>query len=164
MPHTNDHNPLVVAFLCTWCAYRAADLVGTTRRSYAASVRPVRVVCTGRVGPELILNALAAGADGVLVVGCHPGECHRTDGNLKAQRRVKLLRHLLSQVGIAPERVDVVWAAASEGGVLADAADRMADTVRRLGPLRSRPTAHGTFDIDALTTGGEAEISLVEHA
>lgn len=164
MPHTNDHNPLVVAFLCTWCAYRAADLVGTTRRSYAASVRPVRVVCTGRVGPELILNALAAGADGVLVVGCHPGECHRTDGNLKAQRRVKLLRHLLSQLGIAPERVDVVWAAASEGGVLADAADRMADTVRRLGPLRSRPTAGRTFDIDALTTGGEAVISLGEHA
>ena len=163
MPHSNDHDPLVVAFLCTWCAYRAADLVGTTRRSYAASVRPVRVVCSGRVGPELILSALAAGADAVLVVGCHPGECHRTDGNLKAQRRVKLLRHLVSQVGIEPERVDLVWAAASEGGVLADAADRMADTVRQLGHLRSRPTAGPPFRLDDLATGGEAPSGLDDH-
>ena len=131
-------NPLIVGFLCTWCAYRAADLVGTTRRPYTANLRPLRVVCTGRVGTELVMRTLAAGADGVLIVGCHPGECHRVDGNLKALRRVTLLRRVLAQVGVEEERVQLVWSAASEGGALAEAADRMAETLRRLGPLVRR--------------------------
>jgi F420-non-reducing hydrogenase iron-sulfur subunit len=126
---------VIVAFLCTWCAYRAADLIGTARRPYAANIRPIRVVCTGRVGPELILRALVAGADGVLVVGCHPGECHRVDGNLKALRRMTLLHELLSQRGVAAERVQLVWAGASEGVALADAADRISAAVERMGPL-----------------------------
>lgn len=130
--------PSIVAFFCTWCAYRAADLVGTTRRPYSPAIRPLRVVCSGRVGPELILKTLAAGADGVLVVGCHPGECHRTDGNLKTQRRIILLRRALEQIQVEPERVDLVWAAASEGGTVAEAADRLAATLTRLGPLRGR--------------------------
>ncbi len=137
--------PVVVGFLCTWCAYRAADLVGTTRRPYASSFRPLRVVCSGRVGPELVLQALAAGADGVLVVGCRPGECHRVDGNLKALRRLTLLRRALEQVGIDGERVRLVWAAASEGAVLAAAVDAMADTVRRLGPLTRRHDLFGAL-------------------
>jgi F420-non-reducing hydrogenase iron-sulfur subunit len=138
-------NPVVVGFLCTWCAYRAADLVGTTRRPYSSGFRPVRVVCSGRVGPELVLRALAAGADGVLVVGCRPGECHRVDGNLKALRRVTLLRRALDQVGVDRERVQLVWTAASEGAVLAEAADAMAETVRRLGPLARRDHIFGAM-------------------
>ena len=138
-------SPVVVGFLCTWCAYRAADLVGTTRRPYASSFRPLRVVCSGRVGPELVLKALAAGADGVLVVGCRPGECHRVDGNLKALRRLTLLRRALEQVGVDGERVRLVWAAASEGAVLAAAVDAMADTVRRLGPLTRRDDLFGAL-------------------
>ena len=130
--------PLIVGFLCTWCAYRAADLVGTTRRPYTASLRPLRVVCTGRVGTELVMRTLAAGADGVLIVGCHPGECHRVDGNLKALRRVALLRRTLAQVGVEEERIQLVWSAASEGGALAEAADQMAETLRSLGPLVRR--------------------------
>jgi len=128
-------DPVIVGFLCTWCAYRAADLVGTTRRPYASSFRPLRVVCSGRVGPELVLQALAFGADGVLVVGCRPGECHRVDGNLKALHRLTLLRHALGQVGIEEDRVRLAWTAASEGVMLAEAVDAMAETVRRLGPL-----------------------------
>lgn len=136
--HDNNGGPPIVGFFCTWCAYRAADLAGTTRRPYAPSLRPIRVVCTGRVGPELVLRTLAAGAEGVLVVGCHPGECHRVDGNIKALRRITLLREVLGQVGIHPERIQLVWAAASEGVALAEAADRMSETLRTLGPLERR--------------------------
>lgn len=138
-------SPVVVGFLCTWCAYRAADLVGTTRRPYASSFRPLRVVCSGRVGPELVLQALVAGADGVLVVGCRPGECHRVDGNLKALHRLTLLRRALAQVGVEEERVQLVWTAASEGVALADAADAMAETVRSLGPLTRRDEIFGVL-------------------
>lgn len=127
-----------VGFLCTWCAYRAADLAGTTRRAYAPGFRPLRVICSGRVGPELVLRALAAGADGVLVVGCRPGECHRVDGNLKSLRRLTLLRRVLAQVGIEQERVGMVFTAASEGGALAEAADGLMATLRELGPLTRR--------------------------
>ena len=129
------HEPRIVAFLCNWCAYRAADLAGTIRRPYAANVRTVRCTCSGRIGPELILRTLQAGADGVLVVGCHPGECHRGDGNVKALRRISLLRRLLAGAGIEPERVDIAWTAASEGARFADVADRMASQLSRLGPL-----------------------------
>lgn len=138
-------SPLIVGFFCSWCAYRAADLVGTTRRAHTANLRPLRVVCTGRVGTELVLRTLAAGADGVLIVGCHPGECHRVDGNLKALRRVTLVRRLLAQVGVEEERVQLVWSAASEGGTLADAADRMEETLRRLGPLTRRTDIFGVL-------------------
>ncbi len=130
--------PLIVGFLCTWCAYRAADLVGTMRRPYTASLLPVRVLCTGRVSPELILEALLEGADGVLVMGCHPGECHRTNGNLKALARVALVKRFLEGVGIDPGRVEIVWASAAEGASLADAADTMAERLVALGPIANR--------------------------
>jgi F420-non-reducing hydrogenase iron-sulfur subunit len=141
--------PLIVGFFCTWCAYRAADLVGTTRRPYAANLRPLRVVCTGRVAPELVLRTLTAGADGVLVVGCHPGECHRSDGNLKALRRLTLLRLALGQVGVDEKRVQLVWTAASEGPALAEAADRMTEELRLLGPLTRRTDVFGSLQPEA---------------
>jgi F420-non-reducing hydrogenase iron-sulfur subunit len=132
--------PVIVGFLCTWCAYRAADLVGFARTPYSASLRSVRLMCSGRVTSEMIHTALAEGADGVLVVGCHPGECHYVDGNLKTLRRMELESRLLGQLGIEPERVQLVWASASEGTVLVAAVDRMTEQLRKLGPLgwRSR--------------------------
>lgn len=131
-----SRDPVIVGFLCNWCAYPAADLVGMARKAYSPAMRTVRVMCSSRVDPELALKAFREGADGVLVFGCHPGECHYVEGNLKALRRMMLLRHLLEQLGVEAERVKVVWAAASEGTVLADAVDRMSDELKALGPLR----------------------------
>jgi len=133
---TEPYEPVIVGFLCNWCAYRAADLIGMTRSRYAPNVRSIRVLCSGRVEPEFVLKAFREGADGVLVLGCHPGECHYEDGNIKTLRRFALLRRLLSQFGVEPERVQVAWAAASEGHRVAEAVDRMTSQLRRLGPLR----------------------------
>lgn len=131
-----SRHPVVVGFLCNWCAYRAADVAGVTRTPYSPALRPIRVMCSGRVEPELILKALSLGADGVLIVGCHLGGCHSVDGNVKAARRVALLRPLLAQLGVAPERVDVVWTGASEGARLAEEVDRFVERIGALGRLR----------------------------
>lgn len=134
------YEPLLVGFLCHWCAYRAADVAGMARTSYAANLRPVQVMCSSRVDPALIIKTLCQGADGVLIVGCHPGSCHYVDGNIKALRRHALLTTLLSQMGIEKERVQLFWTAASEGAFLASAVDRMTEELRALGPLRWRET------------------------
>jgi len=132
--------PVIVGFLCNWCSYRAADLAGTARLHYAPTLRPIRVMCTARVEPQFVLKALREGADGVLIAGCHPGECHYVEGNIKALRRYTLLKHMLLQLGIEPERVQIVWAAASESKVLAQTVDRMTLQLQQLGPLRWRQT------------------------
>jgi len=133
----NDQfEPVIVGFLCNWCSYRAADLAGTARIKYAPNLRPIRVMCSGRVDPQFVLQALRNGADGVLIAGCHPGECHYVNGNIKALRRFSLLKKTLEQWGIEPERVQLLWASASEGTILAAAVDRMTEEVRALGPLR----------------------------
>jgi coenzyme F420-reducing hydrogenase delta subunit len=105
---------------------------------------PVRVPCSGRVDPELVLSALRDGADGVLIVGCHPGACHFVDGNLKALRRHALLRRLLAQLGVEPERLRLIWVSATEGSVLAAAVDEMTEELRRLGPLGRAGSTLGT--------------------
>ena len=138
--------PVIIGFLCNWCSYRAADLAGTARIHYAPNLRPVRVMCSGRVDPELVIKALRSGADGVLIAGCHPGECHYIEGNLKALRRYTLLEQMLAQFGIEPERVRLVWASASEGPLLAEAVDRMTEELRALGPLRWQQTVLGSGD------------------
>ncbi len=130
------YEPVIIAFLCNWCSYRAADLAGTARIHYAPNMRPIRVMCSGRVEPDLVLKALREGADGVLIAGCHPGECHYIEGNLKTLRRFTLLKRMLSQFGIEDERVQLVWASASEGNLLAEAVSRMTESLRALGPLR----------------------------
>jgi len=130
------HDPVIIGFLCNWCAYRAADLIGMTRRGYAPNMRSIRVLCTSRVEPEFVLKAFREGADGVLIFGCHPGECHYGDRNIATLRRVALLHRLLLQFGVEQERLQVVWAAASEGEVLAAAVDGMTERLRALGPLR----------------------------
>lgn len=132
----DQYEPVIVGFLCNWCSYRAADLAGTARIKYAPNLRPIRVMCSGRVDPQFVLQALRNGADGVLIAGCHPGECHYVNGNIKALRRFSLLKKTLDQWGIEPERVQLLWASASEGTVLAAAVDRMTEEVRALGPLR----------------------------
>ncbi|MGQ9926308.1 MAG: hydrogenase iron-sulfur subunit [Chloroflexaceae bacterium] len=134
----NEFQPIIVGFLCNWCSYRAADLAGTARIHYAPTMRPIRVMCTARVEPEFVLKALREGADGVLIAGCHPGECHYVEGNIKALRRFTLLKAMLRQFGVEDERVQLVWAAASEGKQLAEAVDRMTEQLRVLGPLRWR--------------------------
>ncbi len=138
MNETNSYEPVIVGFLCNWCSYRAADLAGTSRWHYAPNLRAIRVMCSARVDPQFVLKALREGADGVLIAGCHPGECHYVDGNVKTLRRLILLRQVLRQFGVEDERVQLVWASASEGTVFAAAVNRMTEQLRRLGPLNWR--------------------------
>ena len=134
-------DPVIVGFTCNWCSYRAADLAGMARIKYPPNVRLIRLMCSGRLDPTFVLKALAGGADGVLITGCHPGECHYLEQNYKAMRRFRLLQRTLAQMGIEPERVRLVWASAAEGVRLADEITRMVDEIRALGPLqwRGRP-------------------------
>jgi len=128
--------PKIVAFLCNWCSYRGADLAGTSRIKSAPNVRPIRVMCSGRVEPALILKAFTAGADGVLVLGCHPGDCHYSEGNYKAARRIPLLKKMLEQFGIEYERVRLDWVSASEGADFASITNDITAKVRELGPFQ----------------------------
>ena len=130
-----NFEPKIVAFLCNWCSYRGADLAGTSRMKSAPNVRPIRVMCSGRVEPTFILKAFEAGADGVLVLGCHPGDCHYGEGNYKTIRRMALLKNMLSQLGIEDERLRLEWVSASEGGRFVSITGEMTEQVRKLGPF-----------------------------
>lgn len=127
--------PKIVAFFCNWCTYTAADLAGTSRMKYAPNVRVIRVMCSGRVDPQFVLNAFAKGADGVLIGGCHPGDCHYQEGNYKTLRRFHLLKRILRGMGIEEERFRLEWISASEGDRLKTAVNDMVEKVRALGPL-----------------------------
>lgn len=127
--------PKIVGFLCRWCAYTGADLAGTSRIKYPPNVNPIRVNCSGRVDPTLVLQALTMGADGVLIAGCHPGDCHYISGNVKTLRRFKLLQKMLDQFGIERERVRLEWVSASEGERYAGIVEQMTEQIRQLGPL-----------------------------
>jgi F420-non-reducing hydrogenase iron-sulfur subunit len=128
--------PKIVGFLCNWCSYAGADLAGTSRTKYAPNVRIIRVMCSGRVEPTFVLKAFKEGADGVLVCGCHPGDCHYMEGNYKISRRIPLLKKMLSQFGIEEERLRLEWVSASEGDRFASIVNDMTKTVRELGPYR----------------------------
>jgi F420-non-reducing hydrogenase iron-sulfur subunit len=132
---TDNFEPVIIGFTCNWCSYRAADLAGTARVKYPPNIRLIRLMCSGRLDPTFILRALSGGADGVLITGCHPGECHYLEQNYKALRRYLLLRRTIAQMGIDPGRVKLVWASASEGVKLANEITKMVDEVRALGPL-----------------------------
>jgi F420-non-reducing hydrogenase iron-sulfur subunit len=127
--------PRIIGFLCNWCSYRAVDLAGTARIKYEPNVRIIRVMCSGRVDPTFVLKALAMGADGVMIAGCHPGECHYIEQNYKAMRRFAMLKHTLRAMGIEEDRVRLQWASAAEGTLLAEAINDMVNKVRALGPL-----------------------------
>jgi F420-non-reducing hydrogenase iron-sulfur subunit len=131
----SDFEPVIIGFTCNWCSYRAADVAGTTRLKYSPNVRLIRLMCSGRIDPTFVLKALADGADGVLITGCHPGDCHYLEQNYKALRRHRLLQRTLAQLGIEPERVHLTWASAAEGAIFAATIDRFVERVRALGPL-----------------------------
>jgi F420-non-reducing hydrogenase iron-sulfur subunit len=131
----NNSEPKRGAFLCNWCSYSGADLAGVSRLKMASNVRPIRVMCTGRVDPTFVLKAFSSGADGVLVSGCHPGDCHYAEGNYKALRRTVFLKRLLREQGIDPQRLRIVWISASEGDKYARVVNEMTETIRQLGPL-----------------------------
>ncbi len=130
-----EFEPKIVGFLCNWCSYAGADLAGVSRIQYPPNIRIVRVMCSGRVDPAFILEAFKSGADGVLVAGCHlPADCHYISGNFKAYRRVTLLKKLLQQFGIEPERLRLEWVSASEGDRFATIIKDMVKEIKKLGP------------------------------
>jgi F420-non-reducing hydrogenase iron-sulfur subunit len=135
--------PVIVGFTCNWCSYRAADLAGTARIKYPPNIRLIRLMCSGRLDPTFVLKAFSGGADGVLITGCHPGECHYIEQNYKALRRFLLLQRTLAQFGIEPQRVRLVWASAAEGHKLADEITAMVEAIRQLGPLNWASTPNG---------------------
>jgi len=127
--------PRVVAFFCNWCTYTAADLAGTSRIIYSPNARIVRLMCSGRLDPQFVCASFRMGADGVLIGGCHPGDCHYQEGNYKALRRYILLRRLLEEMGIEKERIRLEWISASEGEKVKKVMDEMIASLRKLGPL-----------------------------
>ena len=127
--------PKILGILCNWCSYSGADLAGTSRKKYPANVRIMRVMCSGRVDPVFILKALESGADGVLILGCHPGDCHYAAGNYKTIRRVEMLKKLTDQMGIESDRIRLDWVAASEGDNFAEIIKDMTEKIRKLGPF-----------------------------
>jgi len=135
MSEKNGFEPKIIGFLCNWCAYAGADLAGVSRIQYPPNIRIIRVMCSGRIDPAFILEAFKDGADGVLVAGCHlPSDCHYISGNFKAMRRVNLLKKVLKQFGIEPERVRLEWISASEGDKFATVVRDMVEEIKRLGP------------------------------
>jgi coenzyme F420-reducing hydrogenase delta subunit len=131
-----EYEPKIIAFLCNWCAYAGADLAGTQRLSYPANVRVIRLMCSGRVDPGFVVQAFLEGADGVVVAGCHPGECHYTSGNRLAERRMATLHQLLEFIGVEPERLCLAWVSAAEGRKFAELMQSTVEEVRALGPFR----------------------------
>jgi F420-non-reducing hydrogenase iron-sulfur subunit len=130
-----DFEPKIIGFLCNWCAYAGADLAGVSRIQYPPNIRIIRVMCSGRIDPVFILEALKDGADGVLVAGCHlPSDCHYISGNFKALRRITLLKKVLGEFGIEPERVRLEWVSASEGDRFATIVRDMVEQIKKLGP------------------------------
>jgi len=133
----SEFEPNIVAFLCNWCSYAGADLTGTTRIHYPPNVKVIRVMCTGRVNPLFVVQALRQGADGVLISGCHPGECHYLKGNYLARRRFLLMKNLLEFIGVNPLRLRMSWISASEGKKFADVITEITEEIKKLGPLKS---------------------------
>jgi len=126
--------PLIIGFCCNWCSYAGADLAGVSRMQYPPNIRIIRVMCSGMVHPNLVIDALTKGADGVLVCGCHPGDCHYLEGNLKAEARAEAIKLMLQDFGIEEERFRLEWVSASEGGRFAQVVTEMTEQIKQLGP------------------------------
>ena len=129
--------PKIIVFCCNWCAYAGADLAGISRLPIKPHFKVIRTMCSGRVDPEFVLEAFARGADGVMVAGCHPGECHYIDGNYRTRRRIGLLRRMLPQFGIEPERLKLAWVSASEARKFQEVINGFIETITDLGPAES---------------------------
>ena len=128
--------PNIIGFLCNWCSYAGADLAGTSRIQYPPNLKVIRVMCSGRVNPIFVINALQQGADGVLIGGCHPGDCHYERGNYLARRRMAVMKKLLEHTGIDPNRVRMTWVSAAEGNKFAEVVKEVTEDVRKLGPMQ----------------------------
>ena len=133
-----EYEPTIIAFVCNWCTYTAADLAGTSRLIYPPNVRLIRMMCTGMVDPKYVIKALLEGADAVLISGCHPGDCHYINGNYKARRRVKLLKEILPRFGIDEARLKLTWIGASEGVDFAETIREMVTEIKKIGPNEVR--------------------------
>lgn len=131
----SEFKPKIVAFVCNWCSYAGADKAGGQKLSYSPNVKLIRVMCSGRVDPQFVMDAFREGADGVMVLGCHPGDCHYRNGNIKALKRFRLFEQMLGQFGIDPKRFKLDWVAAGEAERFQHVANEMAETVAALGPL-----------------------------
>ncbi len=131
---SGDFEPKIVGFLCNWCSYTGADLAGTSRLQYPPNIRIIKVMCSGRINPQFVLKAFQEGADGVLVSGCHPGDCHYIEGNYHARRKLTLLRDLMDYMGIDQKRFQISWVSASEGHKFAEVVRRFTEQVKALGP------------------------------
>ncbi len=132
----NDWQPKILAILCTWCSYAGADLAGVSRIQYPPNIRVVKVPCSGRVDPLFIMKSLQSGYDGILVSGCHPGDCHYMSGNFVARRRFAVLKPLLEFIGIEPDRVQFSWVSAGEGERFAQVVTKVTEDVKKLGPAK----------------------------
>ncbi len=127
--------PKIIGFLCNWCSYEGADSAGRAQKEYPPNLKVVRLMCTGRIDPQFIIEAFKEGADGVMILGCHPGDCHYKEGNFKTLRRYTLLTKMLKQFGIEEERLRLDWVSASEGDKFAKIVTEMVNNVRKIGPL-----------------------------
>ena len=134
MRQVSEWDPKLVGFLCRWCSYAGADLAGTSRKKYPTNIRVIRVPCSGRVDPLFVLKALRLGFDGVLVSGCHPGDCHYQTGNYYARRRMAVTKKFLEYMGIEPQRIQVSWVSASEGEKFAELVTQVTQEVKEVGP------------------------------
>ena len=132
----NNAEPKILAFCCNWCSYAGADLAGTSRMQYPSNVRIIRVMCSGRVNPLFVLKALRVGADGVLVLGCHPGDCHYLTGNYRARRRLSITMKFMEYMGIEHERIQVSWCSASEGSRFAEVVSEVTADLKKISPNR----------------------------
>ena len=151
--------PVIIGFTCNWCSYRAADLAGTARIKYPPNVRLIRLMCSGRLDPTFVMKAFASGADGVMITGCHPGECHYLEQNYKALRRYHLLRRTLQGLGLEPGRVRLVWASAAEGARFASEVGSFIEEIRTLGPLLWRKT--NTAEVDTENSPEKPELEEI---
>jgi F420-non-reducing hydrogenase iron-sulfur subunit len=132
----DNNNPLIIAFVCNWCSYAGADKAGGQKLAYPANVKLVKVMCSGRMDPLFVMDAFRKGADGVMVLGCHPGDCHYRNGNMKALRRFTLFKRMLAQLGIDKERFMIDWVSAGEGTRFQELTTAMTEKVKALGPLK----------------------------
>ncbi len=130
----DEFEPLILSFCCNWCSYAGADLAGVSRLQYPTNIRIIRVMCSSMVHPNLVIDALTKGADGVLICGCHPGDCHYQDGNLKTEKRADAIFLMLEDFGLEPERFRLEWVSAAEGPKFAQVAKEFTEQVKKLGP------------------------------
>ncbi|MDP2646414.1 MAG: hydrogenase iron-sulfur subunit [Desulfobacterales bacterium] len=142
-PDNGSFEPKILGFLCNWCSYAGADKAGAAQRTYPPNVNIVKVMCSGRIAPQFVMTAFAQDADGVLILACHPGDCHYKEGNHKAAQRHRILIKLLKQLGIQEERCRFDWVSAGEADNFVTIIHDMVERIRNLGPLRTRVTVHG---------------------